>query len=53
MLSAARAVGLALEGLGGETPAIVIGYANLCEAAVVSAVDALTASVRGGYATNT
>ncbi len=46
VLAAARAAGLALEGLGGETPALVLGYANLSEAAVVSAVDALAASVR-------
>ena len=48
VLAAARAVGLALEGLGSDRPGIVIGYANLAEAAVGSAVDALAASVRAG-----
>jgi GntR family transcriptional regulator/MocR family aminotransferase len=47
VLAAARAVGLWLEGLGGDTPGLVLGYANLPEAAVASAVDALAASVRG------
>jgi GntR family transcriptional regulator/MocR family aminotransferase len=46
VLAAARAVGLSLEGLGGFEPALVIGYANLAEAAVGSAVEALAASVR-------
>jgi GntR family transcriptional regulator/MocR family aminotransferase len=47
VLGAARAVGLSLEGLGvaGE-PALVVGYANLAEAAVAGAVEALAASVR-------
>jgi GntR family transcriptional regulator/MocR family aminotransferase len=46
VLAAARAVGLSLVGLGGEIPGLVLGYANLPEAAVASAVDALAASVR-------
>jgi len=46
VLAAAGAVGLALVGLGGDTPGLVVGYANLPEAAVSSAVDALAASVR-------
>jgi GntR family transcriptional regulator/MocR family aminotransferase len=46
VLAAARAVGLSLEGLGGDTPGLVLGYANLPEAAVASAVEALAASVR-------
>jgi GntR family transcriptional regulator/MocR family aminotransferase len=50
VLAAARAVGLGLEGLGGATPGLVIGYANLPEAAVSSAVDALAASVRAARA---
>ncbi len=45
VLAAARAVGLSLEGLGGP-PGLVIGYANLPEAAVAGAVDALAACVR-------
>jgi GntR family transcriptional regulator/MocR family aminotransferase len=46
VLHFARAVGLALEGAGAAEPAIVVGYANLAEAAIGSAVDALAASVR-------
>ncbi len=46
VLAAAGAVGLALEGLQGDAPALIVGYANLSEAAVSSAVDALAASVR-------
>jgi GntR family transcriptional regulator/MocR family aminotransferase len=46
VLRHARAVGLALEGVGAAEPAIVVGYANLPEAAIGSAVDALAASVR-------
>jgi GntR family transcriptional regulator/MocR family aminotransferase len=45
-LAAARSRGIALEGTGGDSPALVIGYANLPDAAVSSAVDALAASVR-------
>lgn len=50
VLAAARAVGLSLEGLGGDTPGLVLGYANLPEAAVANAVDALAASVRAAIA---
>src|SRR6185295_10455181 len=46
VLRHARAAGLGLEGAGGDRPAIVVGYANLPEAAVDAAVDALAASVR-------
>jgi GntR family transcriptional regulator/MocR family aminotransferase len=46
VLEYARAVGLALDGVGAAEPAIVVGYANLAEAAIGSAVDALAASVR-------
>ena len=46
VLAAARAVGLSLEGLGGDEPAVVVGYANLAEAAIGGAVAALAASVR-------
>jgi GntR family transcriptional regulator/MocR family aminotransferase len=45
-LAAARSRGIALEGSGGLSPALVIGYANLPDAAVGQAVDALAASVR-------
>jgi GntR family transcriptional regulator/MocR family aminotransferase len=45
VLAAARSRGIALEGLGGRTPALVIGYANLTHAAVKPAVAALAASV--------
>jgi GntR family transcriptional regulator/MocR family aminotransferase len=48
VLAAARAVGLSLEGLGGDSPGLVLGYANLPEASVGSAVEALAASVRAG-----
>jgi len=46
VLAAAHAAGLSLEGLGGDTPGLVVGYANLPEAAVGAAVAALAASVR-------
>ncbi len=42
----ARAIGLAVEAGGGSQPAIVVGYANLAEAAIGVVVDALAASVR-------
>ncbi len=45
-LDAARARGIALEGVGGHSPALVLGYANLADAAVVPAVEALAASLR-------
>jgi GntR family transcriptional regulator/MocR family aminotransferase len=47
VLAAADAVGLSLEGLGAATPAIVVGYANLPDASIASAVTALAACVRG------
>lgn len=46
LLVAARSRGIALEGMGGAAPALVIGYANLTPAAVGPAVAALAASVR-------
>jgi GntR family transcriptional regulator/MocR family aminotransferase len=50
VLRHARAAGLALEGVdaGAGQPAIVVGYANLPEAAIGAAVEALAASVRAG-----
>jgi GntR family transcriptional regulator/MocR family aminotransferase len=43
----ARAVGLALEAGGGaDVPSVVVGYANVPEAAIGPVVDALAASVR-------
>jgi GntR family transcriptional regulator/MocR family aminotransferase len=44
-LAAARSRGVALERAGGSSPALVVGYANLPDAAVDQAVDALAASV--------
>jgi GntR family transcriptional regulator/MocR family aminotransferase len=46
VLAAARARGIALEGLGCATPGLVVGYANLSDAAIEPAVAALAASVR-------
>jgi GntR family transcriptional regulator/MocR family aminotransferase len=45
VLAAARSRGIALEGLSGSTPAIVVGYANLADAAIEPAVAALAASI--------
>jgi GntR family transcriptional regulator/MocR family aminotransferase len=45
-LDAARARGIAIEGVGGPLPALVLGYANLADAAVAPAVEALAASLR-------
>jgi GntR family transcriptional regulator/MocR family aminotransferase len=45
VLAAARSRGIALEGFAGGTPAIVVGYANLADAAVQPAVAALAASI--------
>jgi GntR family transcriptional regulator / MocR family aminotransferase len=45
-LDAARSRAIALEGAGGSTPTLVLGYANLANAAVVPAIDALAASIR-------
>jgi GntR family transcriptional regulator/MocR family aminotransferase len=47
VIAAARAVGLSLEGVGAEAPAVVVGYANLPDASIASAVAALAACVRG------
>jgi GntR family transcriptional regulator/MocR family aminotransferase len=46
VLAAARARGVALEGLGGRPPGLVLGYANLPESGVPLAVAALVASIR-------
>jgi GntR family transcriptional regulator/MocR family aminotransferase len=46
VLAAARSRGIALEGVGGSSPGLVVGYANLADAAVAPAVRALVASVR-------
>jgi GntR family transcriptional regulator / MocR family aminotransferase len=50
VLRHARAAGLVLEGVGAGAgpPAIVVGYANLPEAAMAAAAEALAASVRAG-----
>jgi GntR family transcriptional regulator / MocR family aminotransferase len=48
-LVAARARGIALEGVGGSTPGLVVGYANLTETAIKPAVTALAASIRSLY----
>jgi GntR family transcriptional regulator/MocR family aminotransferase len=45
-LDAAYARGIAIEGVGGPSPALVLGYANLADAAVGPAVKALAASLR-------
>ena len=45
-LDAARARGIGIEGVGGPSPALVVGYANLADAAAVPAVEALAASVQ-------
>lgn len=50
VLRHARARGVALEGGGGSQPSVVVGYANLAEAAIAPAVDALAASVRAAAA---
>lgn len=46
VLDAARARGIALDGLGAAQPALVVGYANVAEPAVAAAVAALAAAVR-------
>ena len=51
VLDAARSRGIALEGLGGHPPGLVIGYANLAHAAVKPAVAALAASIREAAST--
>ncbi len=45
VLSAARAHGITLEGVGGEIPAVVVGYANLSDTAVGPTIRALAASL--------
>jgi GntR family transcriptional regulator/MocR family aminotransferase len=45
VLAAARSRGIALEGLAADAPALVVGYANLTDAAVEPAVAALAASI--------
>jgi GntR family transcriptional regulator/MocR family aminotransferase len=45
VLRAASARGIALEGLGGDIPAVVVGYANLSDTAIEPAVHALAASI--------
>jgi GntR family transcriptional regulator/MocR family aminotransferase len=46
ILAAARRRGIALDGLGDERPGLVVGYANLTEAAVGPAVAALADAIR-------
>jgi GntR family transcriptional regulator / MocR family aminotransferase len=46
VLALARSRGIVLEGVGGSAPALVVGYANLAEAGVAVAVDALGACIR-------
>jgi GntR family transcriptional regulator/MocR family aminotransferase len=46
VLAAANESGVALEGLGDERPALVLGYANLSEAAVFPAITALAAAIK-------
>jgi GntR family transcriptional regulator / MocR family aminotransferase len=46
VLKAAASRGIAIEGAGGSSPAVVAGYANLPDAAVAPAVEALAASIR-------
>jgi GntR family transcriptional regulator/MocR family aminotransferase len=48
VLAAARRRRLAPEGLGGKPPGILVGYANLSEAAIGPAVALLTQSVKEG-----
>jgi GntR family transcriptional regulator/MocR family aminotransferase len=45
VLAAARSRGIALEGLSADTPALVVGYANLTDAAIAPAIAALAASI--------
>ncbi len=45
-LDAARARGIAIEGVGGPLPALVLGYANLADVAVAPAIEALAVSLR-------
>lgn len=50
VIAAARARGIALEVLGGRSPALVVGYANLSQAAIEPAVAALAASINDSAA---
>jgi GntR family transcriptional regulator / MocR family aminotransferase len=45
-LGEAHSRGIAIEGVGGPSPALVLGYANLADAGVLPAVTALAASLR-------
>ncbi len=45
VLAAARSRGIALEGFAASTPALVVGYANLADAAIEPAVAALAACI--------
>jgi GntR family transcriptional regulator/MocR family aminotransferase len=45
VLAAARTRGIELEGAGGAQPELVIGYANLSDAAIAPAVGALAAAI--------
>jgi len=47
VIGLARAAGVAVQGLGVAGPGLVVGYANLAQAAVAPAVAVLAASVRG------
>jgi GntR family transcriptional regulator/MocR family aminotransferase len=46
VIGLARAAGVAVQGLGEHGPGLVIGYANLAEAAIGPAVNVIAASVR-------
>jgi GntR family transcriptional regulator / MocR family aminotransferase len=45
VLDTARARGIAIEGVGGPSPALIVGYANVADAAIAPAVKALAASI--------
>jgi GntR family transcriptional regulator/MocR family aminotransferase len=51
-LDAAHSRGIAIEGVAGASPALVLGYANLADAAVAPAVQALAASLRDAERTS-
>lgn len=50
VVAATRARGIVLEGLGSCSPALVVGYANLSQAAIEPAVTALAASINASAA---
>jgi GntR family transcriptional regulator / MocR family aminotransferase len=52
VLDAARSRGIAIEGVGDSAPALVLGYANIADAAVTPAVEALAASLRDAESAN-